>query len=94
MKDERSIYINRILNYYRKSVFEDVDVIPVAYIPENDNKPKVICFGHNEGLDAIQNYIKDLEKKIDELQYIERIIQAATRLERKQEDDICNTQTN
>ncbi len=79
MTDERSLYINRILNYYRKSVFDDIEAIPISYIPENDNKSKFIVIHHNEGLDVVQDYIKDLEKKIDELQYIERIIQMAKR---------------
>ena len=34
-------------------------------------------FGHNEGIDFAIEYIRELEKKIDELQYVEKIIQLA-----------------
>ena len=80
MIDERSLYINQLLNHYRhKSVFDSIELYPVAYRYENSNKPTCLYFRHNEGLDAIRDYIKDLEKKIDELQYVERIIQMARR---------------
>jgi hypothetical protein len=49
----------------------------VNYRYERDSEPTYLYFDHNEGLDVIQKYIKDLEKKVDELQYVERIIQAA-----------------
>ena len=77
MKEPRSLYMSQLINHYRKSFFEDVEHYSVNYRREGDDEPTYIYFGHNEGLDAIQNYIKDLENKIDELQYIERIIKAA-----------------
>jgi hypothetical protein len=79
MKEPRSLYINQLINHYRKSFFDDVGAYTVNYRYETDNEPTYLRFGHNEGLDVIQKYIKDLEKKVDELQYIERIIQAARR---------------
>lgn len=79
MTDVRSLYIDQLINRYRKSVFDDIELYLVTYRYEGADKPTPLYFGHNEGLDEISNYIKDLEKKIDELQHIERIIQAATR---------------
>lgn len=79
MKEPRSLYISQLINHYRKSFFEDVEHYSVNYRCEGDDEPTYIYLRHNEGLDAIQSYIKDLEKKIDELQYIERIIQMAKR---------------
>ena len=79
MTDARSLYIDQLINRYRKSVFDDIELYLVTYRYEGADNPIPLYFGHNEGLDEIQNYIKDLEKKIDELQHIERIIQAATR---------------
>ena len=79
MTDARSLYINQLINRYRKSVFDDIELYLVTYRYEGADKSTPLYFGHNEGLDEISNYIKDLEKKIDELQYVERIIQAARR---------------
>ena len=80
MEDVRSLYINQIINHYRKSIFdESCKGVTVTYRFPGANGNSYRIFSHNEGLDVIQNYIKDLEKKVDELQYIERIIQAATR---------------
>lgn len=77
MEDKRSLYINQLINHYRKSFFDDIELYPVTYRYENADKPTCRYFSHNEGLDVIQNYIKDLEKKVYELQYVERIIKAA-----------------
>ena len=80
MEDKRSLYINQLLNHYRyKSVFDSIELYPVTYRDENSDKPTCLYFSHNEGLDVVSEYIKDLEKKIDELQYLEKIIQAARR---------------
>lgn len=77
MTDVRSLYINQLINHYRKSFFDDIELYPVTYRYENADKPTYRYFSHNEGLDVVQNYIKDLEKKVYELQYVERIIKAA-----------------
>jgi len=79
MEDTRSLYINQLINHYRKSFFDDIELYPVTYRYENADKPTCRYFSHNEGLDVIQTYIKDLEKKVDELQYVEKIIQVAAR---------------
>lgn len=79
MKEPRSLYINQLINHYRKSFFDDVGTYTVNYRYETDKEPTYLMFGHNEGLDVISRYIEDLEKKIDEYQYVERIIQAARR---------------
>jgi hypothetical protein len=78
MEDPRSLYINQIINHYRKSVFDDIDCYTVGYkYPSSNNIGGWLVLHHNEGLDIVSEYIKDLEKKIDELQYIERIIKLA-----------------
>lgn len=79
MEDARSLYISQLINHYRKSFFDDIELYPVTYRYENANKPTCRYFHHNEGLDAIMTYIRDLEKKVDELQYVEKIIQAVRR---------------
>lgn len=77
MTDTRSLYINQLINCYRKSFFDDTEKYLVNYRCERDTESTHLHFGHNEGLDVIQKYIKDLEKKVDELQYVERIIELA-----------------
>ena len=79
MTDARSLYINQLINQYRKSVFDDIEHYLVKYRYEGAKENTYRYFGHNEGLDEISNYIKDLEKKVDELQYVEKIIQIARR---------------
>jgi hypothetical protein len=79
MKEPRSLYISQLINCYRKSFFDDTENYLVNYRFERDAEPTYIHLGHNEGLDVIQKYIRDLEKKVDELQYVERIIQMARR---------------
>ena len=77
MKEPRSLYMSQLINCYRKSFFDDVEHYLVNYRCERDTEPTYLSFRHNEGLDVIQKYIKDLEKKVDELQYVERIIELA-----------------
>lgn len=78
MIDERRLYINQILNHYRKSEFDDNIAYTVGYkYPDTVGTGEWRILFHNEGLDVVGNYIKDLEHKVDELQYIERIINAA-----------------
>lgn len=80
MEDVRSLYINQIINHYRKSIFDEpCEGVTVTYRFQGANENSYRIFSHNEGLDVIQNYIKDLEKKVDELQYVEKIIQIARR---------------
>lgn len=78
MEDVRSLYINQILNHYRKtSPFDDSTGYYVNYRHISAKEPTFIFLKHNEGLDVVKNYIKDLEHKVDELQHIERIIRIA-----------------
>lgn len=80
MEDARSLYINQIINHYRKSIFDEpCESVTVTYRFQGAKENSYRIFSHNEGLDVIQNYIKDLEKKVDELQYVEKIIQIARR---------------
>ena len=79
MREPKKLYMSQLINCYRKSFFDDVGTYTVNYRYETDNEPTYLMFGHNEGLDHIARYIKDLEKKVDELQYVERIIQVAGR---------------
>lgn len=80
MDDVRSLYINQIINHYRKSTFEEpCGNVLVAYRFQGDKENSYRTFSHNEGLDVVQSYIKDLEKKVNELQYVERIIEIARR---------------
>lgn len=77
MEDVRSLYINQIINHYRKSVFDDIDCYTVSYRYPSSNIGGWRILHHNEGLDVVSEYIKDLEKKVNELQYVERIIKLA-----------------
>lgn len=78
MEDARSLYINQIINHYRKSIFDEpCENVLVTYRFQGAKENSYRIFSHNEGLDVVQNYIKDLEKKVYELRYVERIIKAA-----------------
>lgn len=88
MYEPKRLYMSQLINYYRKSFLDSTTTsctmdhscgCTVNYRYERDSEPTYLYFGHNEGLDVIQKYIKDLEKKVDELQYVERIIQMARR---------------
>lgn len=75
MQDLRTLYINQILNHYRKPEFEDNEYYAVRYRWPGESQDSYFPMSHNQGLDIVKNYIKDLEQKIDELQYVEKIIQ-------------------
>lgn len=76
MIDPRRFYINQILNHYKIPYREDNSIYSVEWT--YDGKKKHHHFlSHNEGLKLVADYIKELQDKIDELQYIERIIDAA-----------------
>ena len=77
MKDTRSLYINQIINHYRISALDDNEYYNVRYVLPGVNKQSYRLLSHNEGLDVVRDYIKDLEKKVSELQYVERIIKVA-----------------
>ena len=75
MRDQRSLYINQILNHYAKPYLEDNSVYSVQWTYDG-KKQHCRLISHNEGLDIVKDYIKYLEEKINELQYVERIIQS------------------
>ena len=75
MNDIRSLYINQILNHYRKPELENNEYYTVRYRFLGESQDSYFPMSHNQGLDIVKNYIKDLEHKINELQYIEKIIQ-------------------
>lgn len=86
MYEPKRLYMSQLINYYRKSFLDSTTPncttnhscgCTVSYRREGDSEPTYLYFGHNEGLDVIQRYIKDLEKKVDELQYVERIMKLA-----------------
>ena len=76
MFDQRDLYINQILNHYRKPNLADTEYYTVNYT-YSDNHSFCRMISHNEGLDIVYNYIKQLQDKIEEYKHIERIIQAA-----------------
>lgn len=76
MADERRLYISQLLRNYQD--YESFNKLyTVNYRFANDKEDRHRFFEHNEGIEFAINYIKELEKKIDELQHIERIIELA-----------------
>ena len=76
MMDERRLYIGQLIRNYKQN-----DLSPngycVSYTIRGDKGEQYRLFGHNEGIEFVIDYIRELEKKIDELQYIEKIIKQA-----------------
>lgn len=70
--DTRRLYIEQLLDNYRQRF--SPNYYTVNYRLTNAQQDSFRIFSHDEGIDFIIQYIKELEKKIDELQYIERII--------------------
>lgn len=70
--DARRLYIGQLLNNYRQPF--SPNGYTVNYRFDGAKQDSYRMFGHNEGIDFVIQYIKELEEKIDELQYIERII--------------------
>lgn len=79
MIDHRRLYINQLINHYKVYAFDEKTTYSctVRYRLPNDTSDTVLMFSHNEGLEVIAQYIKDLESKLDELQYVERIVKIA-----------------
>ena len=79
--DERRLYIGQLLRNYKQSGLFDFSPngYCVNYTLYDDKGKQYKVFGHNEGIEFAIDYIRELEKKLDELQYIERIIKVARR---------------
>lgn len=75
--DARRLYIGQLLRNYKSSELFSPNVYTVNYRFTNAQQDSYRRFGHNEGIDFAIEYIRELEKKIDELQYVEKIIQLA-----------------
>ena len=75
--DARRLYIGQLLRNYKSSELFSPNYYTVNYRFANAKKDNYRIFGHNEGIDFVIEYIRELEKKIDELQYVEKIIQLA-----------------
>ena len=74
--DERRLYIGQLLRNYQD--YESFSrLYTVNYRFTNDKEDRHKFFEHNEGINFVINYIRELEKKIDELQHSARIIELA-----------------
>lgn len=78
MIDARRLYMKQLLRNYTRDPFEMPMVgYTVNYRYPNDTKDCYRLISHNDGINMAIQYINELERKVDELQYIERIIDAA-----------------
>jgi hypothetical protein len=77
--DERRLYIKQLLRNYKQGAFSELaaNVYTVNYQLYDDKGEQYELFGHNEGIEHVIQYIEELESKLDELQYVEKIIKAA-----------------
>ena len=73
--DARRLYIGQLLNNYRQPF--STNYYTVNYRFSSAQQDSYRAFGHDEGIDFAIAYIRELEKKVDELQYIEKIIKLA-----------------
>lgn len=76
MFDERRLYAKQLLRQYKKSIIDTPMDYTVNYTYP-DGSDAYVLISHNKGIDFIIQYIDELEHKIDELQYVERIINMA-----------------
>lgn len=72
--DTRRLYIAQLLRKYKSTDLFSPNCYVVNYRFANEKQDSYRMFGHNEGIDFVIEYIRELEKKIDELQYVEKII--------------------
>ena len=78
MFDERRLYMKQLLRNYKRDQFEMPMVgYDINYRYPTDIKDRHRLISHNKGIDMAIQYIDELERKVDELQYIERIINVA-----------------
>ncbi len=75
--DKRRLYIGQLLRNYKSAELFSPNCYTVNYRFDGAKEDSYRIFNHNEGIDFAIEYIRELEKKIDELQYVEKIIQLA-----------------
>jgi hypothetical protein len=75
--DARRLYVGQLLRNYKSADLFSPNHYTVNYRFTNATQDSYRMFGHNEGIDFVIEYIRELEKKVDELQYIDRIIKLA-----------------
>lgn len=76
MIDERELYIRQLLRNYKQDNYTCTNLYTVEY-QFDDTKKHYHVFNHNEGIEHAIEYIKYLENKIQELEYVEKIIKIA-----------------
>ena len=76
--DERRLYIKQLLRNYKRNDFYP-NLYTVNYRLVNDKGEQYRVFNHNEGIEFVIDYIKELEKELDELHDIKKIIQISRR---------------
>lgn len=74
--DERRLYIGQLLRNYKQNGF-DLSGFVVNYRFADDKEDRFKVFSYNEGIEHAIDYIRELESKLDELEYVERIVRAA-----------------
>ena len=75
MMDERRLYMKQLLRNYKQSIFDVPIGFTINYTTQDCVKHHRLI-SNNEGIDMAIQYIDELERKVDELQYIEKIIKA------------------
>ena len=73
--DKRRLYIKQLLRNYKQN--NSPNMYTVNYQLYDDKGQQHEFFGHNDGIEFAIQYIEELESKLDELQYVEKIIRAA-----------------
>lgn len=76
MLDERRLYIKQLLRNYKKS-WNDTSMGYTVKLTHHNGESEHILVQHNEGIDMVIQYIDELERKVDELQHIEKILKIA-----------------
>ena len=76
MFDERRLYMKQLLRNYKKSITDTPVGFTVKYTTHGCEDHHLLIH-HNDGIDMAIQYIDELERKVDELQYIEKIIKVA-----------------
>ena len=76
MVDKRRLYIKQLLRNYKQDI-TDIPIGRTVHLTHPYGGEEHLFVEHNEGIDFVIRYIDELERKVDELQYIERIINTA-----------------